>query len=1621
MKRASLFMFACALVLAHGRTAQGRPSHRANAAPVTAPITATITAGAIAPAPAPVTTWSPRVVKWPVDPAQIQPTPGWAPAGVADTSGTVTVTESHAAVVWLGPTEIIRVRAVRGDAADLRFRRVTGSAGARLWIDEAGVRVDRGIQLIEPPGPGAIWTITARHAIPIIVETIRARAPRLAWEQTRAEVARWIAHDGTIPMIPTIPGDEDQAIRLRLLGARAVVRALGSVTSPVARALEVWRLADAESAIASRRRANDPYIDRALLIPPGSATFDDDGVAFGSPVGPWQLTVEGPGTIVVEARGERPPGGWAEMTATLEVRLDGVLAARRQEPTTPLVTSQDTALPVAPDTQRFGRRIRAELEIGPGRHTLAASIDNARWLRLERRSRRPRLRDPDLGAQIRAARAGIAGDPSPAARVAETLLARLVGQPPAAITGVSSTAAPAEPVATYAALRAAPALLTDATAAAQLEIVTRLVGDPRLEPALAEALVFELMTRLPAAVPADALAAIIVRWNHVSPAVLAVLAPHLLAGNPSDAVSAAERAWRQAPNAELPQHAMFATIDVAPLRRLEPRRAEPSAEPVASGWVASVTRGSPEAAAGVLVELDLGARWTVDIPPAPGGGRLAVVKVFATTRPDAPGPIRIWLDDRLHVTIGIAAVERIDLAAQPGPHTLRVEGSVGSHVFVSVPGARGPRRGLIRGFHVADAGATSPRYLLPAARSSAPIRIELRTRFAGRVAPRTIEARLHSDAGGSRRLVLDVTGVDRDTWPLTGDAQLSAVAAAWVWMPPLTERVWITTDSPDLLVHVAIRQGAAEAEATTSSEPPLGDPLAEVAAQSEILVASPDNAAAYLARARALIELDEIAAARRDLAAASATAVGSQLRTLAIRIAELDARYDRAYLPAQPPGGPITDGVALSPLLPPDTDPGRAIELARKIRTATAIATPGAGPIDDDIAIRWLNARLAELAGRGPEAAELWRGIGSWQAKAASLVALTSSAFGDPDRDAAIAFGLTDELASVELPRLRRARTLAIRRSRWSPITNTIANAGTERVVLATTPLAATPRSTIRRALLAVPWPDGKLLEPGRETTFTVEGPTKVAVEAWCRRLWANPTDGQCRPSVRIDQHEPMVSPVPYGQSKRLVELSIGPGRHQIAVALDKEDPQVVSAVRLVELGGAAVVARSSQVFLASATRPAEIVVAGPMTVGIEVRGFGRTDPDARLARHAIVNLRGARELKTTLTVDPRLVPPDPGDAIVTEPVTHVVAVPAGVHHITVAADRGLLALRFASRIPAGVDSHDPVPPIPYTAVPATGLPWPTALDAPLRVAAERSVGLVPSVELVVGEDSFEGLDEGSTGGTRVELSTQLRLRLERTALRGELTGRQVGALRPTGRLRLTGARSGLPGGLDARLELGGGAQQTTMETAWRLDARMSLQRSWRLSRRAVIAPELELAAGALGPASPSSETDPWVAGVYRRDHPIQWLARTGLRTRPFADQLTMARLEARSNANMIGLDMVGATLSWEGLIEVSPMRGPIARLAYQPSYRFADDNRSQAYLRNDLSAQLGWGLRLTRGRLAFAVWAELYPPTAIGGWGHSFGLSMRWDDARRGEAVHHSFEDALGDFVDQVSWQGDR
>ncbi|HEU4611534.1 MAG TPA: hypothetical protein VFS15_05635, partial [Kofleriaceae bacterium] len=653
------------------------------------------------------------------------------------------------------------------------------------------------------------------------------------------------------------------------------------------------------------------------------------------------------------------------------------------------------------------------------------------------------------------------------------------------------------------------------------------------------------------------------------------------------------------------------------------------------------------------------------------------------------------------------------------------------------------------------------------------------------------------------------------------------------------------------------------------------------------------------------------------------------------------------------------------------------------------------------------------------EAAALWAQLGSWQAETAELIALTSSAYEDPERDAPVAYGLTARLTDLELPALRRARAIAYRLSRWSSISNTTASAGYERVVLPDDTSDPTPRGAVRQALVAAPWPDARILRPGHETRFSVQGPAHVKLEVWCRQLWSS-SAGACAPSVQLDQHEPSRANAPHGEVTTLFDAAIEDGRHVLVVSLGPEAPESLAALRLVETDASEATPHRTKLFLALPGRPAEIVIAGPTTVAVDLRGIGATADEARGARAATVELIGERSESTRV----ELVAADVTGStplIVTAPVRHLVFVPAGTHRISVAPDRGKIAVRFARRIAARAITV-PGRPVSLPLL-ATTLPWPVSLDPPLAEAAStQSMRIVPSIELVVGQDTLDEVDgEGVLRGTRVELAAQARTRLLDASWLGELRVRDTGDVQPTARLRLIGDLDRLPHGIDVRLDVGGALQMLSSANAWRLDAAAQVERAVRLTPRLQLVPDLGLRGGLLGPELPPLDADPWIASEYRRDHPIQWIARTGVWARPFADQFALARLEADSNADLVSLDQIRATLSWRALVELSPLRGPIAYVAYQPSYRFDDADRATAYVRHDMTAQLIWSFALPRGRLGFKLWADVYAPNAfIDSWERSLGIALRWDDAGAGDRIRFGFQEPLADYLDEVTWPND-
>ena len=1553
--------------------------------------------------------WVSQAVRWPVPPTQVDPTIGWQPPGVADTTAPVEITDQRAAVLWLGPAEIVRVRVPPADAPAVRLRRVSGDRRARLWLDEPAVPVNAGLLLIEPTGPGSTWVLTAARPLTITVERADRRAPRLAWEVLRSELVDWIDSKRELP---PILDDEDGSFRIQLAGAHALVGALGPVAPRVAEALRVWRRAELEALIDLRRPDDDPYVTRESTVPAGATITDEEGAVYGIPPEPWRLSVEGPATIVVEARASRPTAGWASSApTTIELYARASLIARRHEPSGPQLRRDDAALPQDPATLELGRRVRLIAAIGPGRHAVEVRVAGARWVRIEHRVRRPRLRDAianDLGERIRSARAGLVGMDDRAAALADRLLARALGQRPSrSITGLP------EPVALYE-LALGPGMLSPAETPTLISQAARLARADHVPLELRSAIVLELARRLPDGTNADELATAVLGWDptRLAPCVLAVLAPHLRGGARSDAISAAEWAWRRAPTAGATRRAYLAVTRDAPMRRLDPI---PTDAGEASRWLVPGSSVDPVdedvVSGGSLVELELGPSMKFDVPPMAGDPtRLGVVRVFAVTPPDAPGPIRVWLDEREHTTVSMRPVERVELAAAPGRHELRVAAPPGSRVFIAGPGVTGARRGVIRTFRAAAAGESTPHYLMPAPGANGPVRIELRARIAANV-HRRFEAWLRGDTGAPRRLVLEIHDVDREAWSLASEPALSPVAAAWIHVPALTGKLAVTSDHPELLVHLGVRRGSSVTEPAPppAREIPSVDALSSITTLSAHLVTAPHDTSAYLARARALLGLGETIAARRDLAQAAATARNDQLDEIAATIAELEARVELAYLAAQPPGSRVVDGAVLV-ALPPPGDLAPVLALATQARAGVVPApTPGVEPA-------WAQARIAELAGRHRDAAVAWRRVGTWQADVASLVALAAARFEGPEADAPAAYGLAAQLADIVLPPIRHARAAASRASRWSRIGNTEFNAGSVHLALPGL-LDATPRGALRRALLAAPWPDGKLLDPGREVSFTLSG-KRARVEGWCRPLWPVPgRSGSCELAVQIDQHVAVPMTVPYGQPAT-VEHEIGRrGRHVITVT-GRGDPDMLAAVQVIDPAAPAKPQRRERWFLATSGRPAEIIVAGPMTLGIEVHPY-TTYARAIAPRHAVVRVSRGRNVGTTrlaLELDKL----DP--SAVRQSIEHVAVIPPGPHRIAIAPDRGVLAIRFARRVATPAAAVEQPPPLPVMNQLGGGLAWPSmsGIDKPLVIAKEPSpTAMMMSFETVVGRDELDELDADSAlAGVRVEAAAQLRRRWSRTAWLAELRGRRASSLGSTARARLAGEIE-LPWGIDLIVDARAGVQPTSTATLWRLDGRLTVDRAFALRGHTELVPGLGVWSGVLGQEGPTG-ADPWILADYRRDHPVQVVLRGDLRGRPFADQQAIARLEVRSNADLASVDQVGATVGWRGLVELWPLTGPIMRLAYRPTYRLRDEDRPAAYLRHDVSAGLSWPVAVRRGRVVLSLRADLYPPSSETGWEHSLGFAVRWDDVVLGSRGRLAFEEPLSDFVDHRQWRDD-
>ncbi len=1601
--------------------------------------------------------WMPQAVRFPVVPAQVEPAAPWVPASAHELTDPIELAPDRAAALWLGPAELVRVRVVRGTLAAVHLQRIVGSAGARLAVDDPGVLAVGGVELVEPVGPGSVWVVAADKPTTIVVERTASRRPRLAWEVARDELRAWIDHGGELPALPEDDGGEAE---LRLLGARALAKALGGQPA-IDQALRAWRRDQVDRVLGALRPGDDPYILHDARTPSGATVTDSDGGVFGPAHPSWRFEVEGPGTLVVDVRATTAEAA-ARKAASVEIRRDGVAIARVDDSAAAVTSSREPgqAFPTPAPPTTLGRRLRAVAPLAHGEHVYEINVVGAGLVRADVRRRERRLRevfatggDLELAAARRVLQPLVASVPS--AKLAAALLAAAYAEPVAigdvpAIAAALPGARLAEPIpneaapAVYVRLATSPVRLPAEEARALVALVAAIAADPSVDEELRTAIVLELAERLPGDIDATPIAARLLASGHglPAPALLIALASHLTGGARSDALSAAELAWRRHPDSAALRWGVLAAARLAPQRRLDPvLPPPPEVAPTAVRWLAGdpddTEPGVPGATA--ISELPLGRELALDVPPHPtDAARLAVVRLYAVTPRDTPGPVEISIDGTVHPLLALAPAEVLAVAVAPGHRVMRVDAPVGTRAFVGAPGAGAARRASIRRLWPVDPKLV---YTLPSPTAAGPVRIELRGLLPSDRARHVVW--VHTDVGAPLRLVLDLRGPDLSAWPLEGERLPSGPASVAVWLPPTSRTLWLSSDDGPVFAHVSVHGPREQAAAVRAPAPaPVLPPeavlaiatstspeLAWVATLSATLARDPERGDLYVARATALIELGELASARRDLAAAATRLAPGDRAELDATVAALETIVEPTYLPRQPATSPVRAGdvVAPPPIATTSAELAPLVPLARRIRvdgaaSAWAAVSRGALDVTPSPAADGVIAQLAERAGQPRAAATTWLRHDGWQLRVAALADLVAAIADHPRETAPLAFGVAAELDEVELSSVRRGRAVAARATRWERVRNTEDSAGFE--ALATSPglLDEVPALALHRALLAAPWPEpATVVKPGTGTAVSIVGPRDIAVVTWCRRLWPTPGPDTCSLTVGLDQAATTRVTAPHARATVLSTIHVPAGRHAIEVLLDEADPEAVAAIRFLDersetTGGShtpIATVRRARAFLATSDHPAEIIVAGPGAIGIEVRGYA-----GQPTRFEIT----AGDRVTSAAVDVTPAPETegiPGRAIVvTRPVERVVLLrESGSHRIRVRSDRGMVAVRFAVRVPTRAAPEVIVP--TDSLRDSGGLTWPgwtlpPILDATLAAPSR----VIPSAELVIGQDDLATLDsEFSALNLRIELAIEARRRHGNVWWFAELRGRRSGPLGPTTRVRFAGEVRRLPLGFAANIDLHAAAQSTPDGFAWLTRAILGVDRSIFVGQRLQIVPELDFYAAAFGPTTDPPGADPLVSSVYRRDHPLQLVGHLGVRGRPWADQFAAARIDARTNSDFASLDQIGATFRWRGIVELAPRRGPIVALSYRPTLRFADLNRGYTFWRHDISAELSLARRLRRGRVVVTLRGDLYAPSNVTAASHALSVSLRWDDWRAGERDRMPSEEPLGDYVDEVPW----
>ncbi len=1074
-------------------------------------------------------------------------------------------------------------------------------------------------------------------------------------------------------------------------------------------------------------------------------------------------------------------------------------------------------------------------------------------------------------------------------------------------------------------------------------------------------------------------------------------------------------------------------------------------------WIRQTTRAErdkdPSRGGTTLWQLPLGTAVDIAAPTSAfAPSRPALMRLYAITPAATPGPLGISVDGSRWATLGFARVEPLTFSVPAGTHRVKAIAPVGSIVLSDLPPADPAVRARLAGqatlrrlWPTSHAGIPT-RFRLPES-TRAPVRIELATLAGSRADRRVQLLSLRSKTGVLRTIRWRPSAADPRFSPLSAPSGLSSLVRFTVRLPAGTRTVWFDDAPAGTVASVAVRVGRAhdsiadrrhpsDSRSPNLSSPTTpGDPiLTRIRRLSSALASRPTDPSLRLDRAEQLLYIGAAHRARADISWLEGVPVTGRVAERRRRLElALSAWFEPRHLRIQPRGGVLHGVRAIAPALlalsqlgatetPGDllaawTDVARKVRMMSREPTTPRHSVPRGSSARRRAAVR---ARLHTLDGHHARAAgTLVAALATETSWPLSLAAMRGYAEalrrGSLSSGAAtVAFGLASRLRPrIEHRAVRAVLRATARMTRWRSITRLSTSAGFERADL--TPRASdySPGEQLLASLAAPPWRDidAHLLRPGRgaRLQLSLRSPARLHIKVWCRSLAARAaTRVACPFEMQRGSRaaEQFHTPPAHRYSHPVIELQ--PGQHDIAVVLGRADSELIASVKfdVQSVKGTtrgAGVLRAVRLHVATPDRPVRFSLRGPTTLRVRARA-DLAESASRVQLSVLeVGSAGKRMLSLPLSrdADAAAVPHDKRTVRIGKLVERELLLPSSaVYRVTARPAVGRVLLRFAHRRAAAPEPSETTitdsaePPSPAGATRSLRIeaasPWP----------APATLGTL-SLELVAGNQAIveADFDVRDLVSTQTSLAAAWRKELLRRRLwlraraitRSDLRDSTAFGGRAAAELRR------LPGGLRASVRLSGLLQGVEGSRAWSVRTMGRVERQYARTW-GTLTPGVTVRSRTLSLRDREDlvgRVDPLILSDYARTHSFALISQLIARRYVYQDQIGSLSARVVSNADVASIDQISLTATWRGLLELSPLRGPLFRLRYRPALRFADRDRRSTSLRSDFGAGLEWTTwNGRRGRLLLGLDSNVYV-TNLSSAAFVIRLGLRYDFGR--------------------------